>query len=147
MTHLQMIHSLLELTEFHLSFLLFKVPLRDVLNVLPLALFLLRPLIAELLNLLYTILDVILRFFDLLIGILLHDDVAHAASFGLATSTHGSRFLNKLTLECDHTVPHLTVGNLGCKVYTIADQGILEAKIKGVLKLLICNLDKVIQAL
>ena len=116
-------------------------------NVLPLALFLLRPLIAELLDLLNTILDVVLRFFDLLVSILLHDDVAHAASFGLATSTHGTRFLNELTLECDHTMAHLTVGNLGCKVDTIADQSILEAEIKGVLKLLICNLDKVIQAL
>jgi hypothetical protein len=86
-----------------------------------------------------------LSLIDLLIGVLLNNYIAHTASFGLATTTHGTRFLNKLTFQGDYTMTDLTVSDTCSKVNAITDQGISETKIEGVIEFLITAFDQVIK--
>ena len=142
-----MSHSLLELCVFHLSFLAFEIPLDNVLIVFLLVFFFVRSLVTKLLNLLNEWLYESFRFLDLFIWKFLDDDIAHSSSSRLTTTTHGTWFFNEFTFQGYHSVTDLAISNTCCKINSITYQGIFETKVEGILKLFICNIDKIIETL
>ncbi len=142
-----MSHSLLELCVFHLSFLAFEIPLDNVLIVFLLVFFFIRSLVTKLLNLLNEWLYESFRLLDLFIWKFLDYHIAHSSSSRLTTTTHCTWFFNEFTFQGYHSVTDLAISNTCCKINSITYQGIFETKVEGILKLFICNIDKIIKTL
>ncbi len=84
---------------------------------------------------------------DLIIRELLNDPATHAPKLLLATPAHGARCLNQLSIDSDHSVPLLSIGDLGGHINPLTDQCVSHCEVEGIRKLLVVYLDQVVESL
>jgi len=73
--------------------------------------------------------------FNLIVGVLLDNFVAHESCLSSSTSTHDSCNLNKLSLESDYSIL-LTLarvkGNVGSLLNVVGNKSVFECKIESI---------------